>query len=101
MSEDQPISEAFVKICKLALDRGFKDLCGIDGCFEHDIDDNWHISLNAHMEINKDLDGQDVQPFAAIVRHKNFPVGIISPYGGALMSGAESDFIEALDAQIA
>ena len=97
---EHPISEAFAKLCSLALQRGFKDLAAIDGCFEHDVDADWHITLNAHNEMRADSQGCPVQPFNMVVTHNDFPVGVIGPGGGALLEGAEADFIAALDAQL-
>lgn len=97
---NEQLSEAFVKTCSLLLARGYKDLCNTPGCIEHDINDDWHIKLNPHNEPATDSNDSEIKPFSMIVLHKEMPVGLIGPYDGALMFGAEQDYIAVLDEQI-
>ena len=96
----EQLSEAFVKTCNLGLMRGHEKLTKLPGCWEHHVNDDWEIILNPHSEIHLASDGCEVKPFNILVSHKGMPVGVISPYGGALMMGAEDDFIKALDEQL-
>lgn len=99
MTEPQ-LSEAFTKTCQLGVMRGHEKLTEISGCWEHRVDDDWGIILNPHSEIHLASDGVEVLPFNMHVTHRGMPVGVIGPYGGTLIMGAEDDFIKALDEQI-
>ena len=94
------LSEAFVKVCELGLSRGVENLNAIAGCWEQDVDGDWHIALNPHPETNTTSDGYEVPPFGMTVKHKGFPVGVVGPYGGAMLCEAESGLIAALDFQL-
>lgn len=92
--------EAFHKVVQLALQKGHRNLDQIPGCFEFEIDHDWKIILNPHKKPTTDLSGGEVPPFNMIVKHKTIPVGVLDPYGGSMMTGTESFFIQALDKQI-
>lgn len=99
------LCQAFYEIVLLCERSGVKDLARLPGCFEFDAGD-FHFSLNAHQEPMKNREGIDVPPFGQVlVKHmpSGWPVGIIAPNGGALISSggeksAEDHVIEALRA---
>lgn len=95
------LSVAFVKTCDLALRLGFTTLANIEGCWEHKIDDDWVVRFNPHREPCQDSTGGTIPPVTMLVSHRDFPAGAFGPYGGAFFSGAEDDFIAALDKQLA
>lgn len=57
-------------------------------------EDGWLIKLNSTSD---ELD--NVLPYHANVSHADWPVGIINPFAGTMMSGAEDDLIEWLEQQ--
>lgn len=98
---DQPLSELFVKTCQLGyMMSGHEKLNKIQGCWEHQVNDDWHVTLNPHLEPTCDSKGEELGPFTLIAKHKGMPVFTCDPYGGAGLTGAEGDFIEILDSQL-
>lgn len=94
------IPEVFMKVAELALKRGHEALDKLDGCWEHDIDDDWRVTLNGRADPTADSKGYEVQPFHMLIEYKGSPVGVISPAGGTMMTGAEDDFVQALSGQL-
>lgn len=99
MSEE--IKEAFFEIVKLAERLGLSGLNKFPGCWEHQVDGQWWIALNAHKEPMTCSMGAEVPPFHAYVQFNGWPAGVIDPRGGIIAAGKvanEDTFIEALKA---
>lgn len=98
------MSEAFILIVQLATTLGARAIAELDGCWEHVVDDNWHIAINGHREPAKCSTGEDVPPFACYVQWNGWPAGLITPAGGTIAAGEaanEDTLIDALKAAIA
>jgi len=98
-SNNQPISEAFSEIANLAMRLGVTNINQREGCWEHRIDDKWWIAINGHPEPVRCSKGAEVPAYNAYVEFNGWPVGLINPYGGALVrctDDAEGDLINAL-----
>ena len=92
-----PISEVFDEICQLALALGVKNINQLPACWEHKVDEEWRIAVNAH---NKPVNAGDttVPAFTAYLEFNGWPAGLISPYGGMMASGAIANEVELLKA---
>jgi hypothetical protein len=97
---DNEMTEAFVKTCQLLSERGYKDLSSSEGFIAENIDNDWHISFNPKMESVKLDCGYELPPISVSVDHKGFPAGVFGPFGGAMLSETENDYIEAIDRQL-
>ena len=97
---DPPLSEAFSVMADLHMARGHKGLNKLTSPFVLTIDEHWRTLTNATKEPVTSEDGDEIPPFSALVFYGDLPVGFINPYGGALLSGAEDDFIAAVKTQI-
>lgn len=96
-----PLVEAFARIAELGGALGVRNVNELPGCWEHQIDEHWHLSLNGHKEAITDSKGREVPPFHASIDWNGWPAGLISPGGGIIAAGAcanEDTFIEALKA---
>ncbi|MCK5444985.1 MAG: hypothetical protein KAI73_05130 [Rhodospirillaceae bacterium] len=97
------IAVAFSEIAELAGSLGITDISKLDGCWEHQVDENWWFSLNAHKEPTNNSKGAEVPPYNAAIEYNGLPIGIIGPTGGAVIGGwndrpgeTEDAFIKAL-----
>ena len=81
------ISEAFLKSCQLLHKAGLRDLAIKKENVTHQFMD-WMFELD---------------PVAMTIKlqHKDFPVGVFSPSGGAMIGDSESDYIRDLDTELA
>jgi hypothetical protein len=101
VSEPVQVMEAFAKIAALGCALGVRDINKLPGCWEHQVDKQWWISLNGHKETIKNSDDFDVPPFHAAIKYNGWPAGLISPAGGVIAAGSranENTFIAALEA---
>ena len=92
------ISQAFAIVTDLAKALGVAEINKIPGCWEHQIDDLWHITINGHRE---PYDG--LPPYHMAVRFNGWPAGVLNPFYGVIASGEaanEDDFISAVKAAI-
>ena len=101
MGDNIRITAAFAAVVELALALDVGKLDELDGCWEHQVDDAWHISLNGHNREWRDSGGVELPPFACYVSFNGWPAGIVAPCGGALAVGEaanEQAFIAAVKA---
>ena len=97
------IVEAFAEIVALSQRLGVTRINELKGCWEHQVDEQWHISLNGHQEPVRCSAGVEVPPFHCYVQYNGWPAGVIEPGGGCLVGSGlpgenEKAFIEALRA---
>ena len=87
--------EAFAKIAELAWVLGVRNINTLSGCWTHQVDDLWKITINGH---KREID--DIPPFHCAIEYNGWPAGILSPAGGLIAAGQganEATFIDALD----
>lgn len=102
-TRERPLSEAFTRVCDLALALGVKSIKDLPGCWEYQVDEHWWIAVNGHNGATRCAKGADVPPFRCYVEFNGWPAGIIDPYGGTIVAGEaanEDAFIAALDKAI-
>lgn len=85
----------FAKLAELHLARGGPKLCDVPGLCPCEIDEQWRAELNGH-----DEPIGNVPEYHAMIYFNGWPVGLIHPFGGCLLAGAEADLIAALDKAI-
>ncbi len=90
------VSELFMLIAALAVREGGKDISDHEGCWEHDINEKWRVAVNGHEETVKTEFGLSVPPYAALITHLDFPVGILNAVGGHMLYGVEDNLIKRL-----
>lgn len=103
MDEVDGICATFVLCCQLATLSGQESIKDLTGCWEHQVNDDWHLSFNGHLQELKNSNGDPVPPCSVWVKHsKYFATGIVMPYGGIMLGGheAENDLIGALESAI-
>lgn len=95
------ICATFILCCQLG------DLCGqssikdLPACWEHQINDEWHLSFNGHPDQTPNANGDPVPGHSVWVQHRGgLACGVISPVGGMVLGAAESELIGALEAAI-
>ena len=92
---EMQLSEAFVKICGLAIALGHESLNEHEGLCEFPVNAHWALAMNGH---NSTVD--DVPAFNVRIEFNGWPVGILGPSGGVIAAGSaanEDTFIAALD----
>ena len=97
------ICATFILCCQLGTLCGQKSIKDLPGCWEHQINDDWHLSFNGHAHELKDSSGDPVPPCSVWVKHsKYFASGVVMPGGGIMLGGreAEEDLIAALEVAI-
>lgn len=97
------ICATFALCCQLGALCGQKAIKDLPGCWEHQINDDWHLSFNGHAHEVTDTSGYPVPPISIWVRHSRyFASGVVAPFGGMMMGGgeAEDDLIAALEVAI-
>ena len=95
------MSEAFLLLVDYCERQEAVPLNQWPGCWESQIDERWHVSINGHREAMRDSLGGDVPPFSAAIQFNGWPAGIINPYGGVIAAGElanEDTLIDALKA---
>ncbi len=93
-------TELFAKIIELMLALKVTNIYELPGCYALQVDEKWRFALNGHKQSIMDGD-TEVPCYHACVWRGDFMVGIVGPYEGVLLAGAEQDFMEALDKRIA
>ena len=104
MGDDFPVSEAFATIVALAERLGVKRINELPSCWEHQIDEQWWVAINAHQQEIACSTGAPVPPFHAYVTFNEWPAGLFSPRGGTIVTGEaanEATLIAAVNAAIA
>lgn len=103
MSQDvyteHPVSEAFNAVVDLALALGVRSIKDMPACWEHQVDEHWHIAINGHHTDRQTTRGNTVPPFHCYIEFNGFPAGLITPYNGIIAAGSaanEDSFIAAL-----
>lgn len=99
----EQISVAMLAIADLAITLGAAPMTKYEGCWEHQVDDNWWIAINGHGDDKKCSKGPNVKPYCCYVEFNGFPAGLLNPYGGAIAAGIvanEDAFISALQKAI-
>ena len=103
MSQDayteHQVSEAFNAVVDLALSLGVRSIKGLPACWEHQVDEHWHIAINGHHTDQQTSRGNNVPPFHCYIEFNGFPAGLITPYDGIIAAGSvanEDAFIAAL-----
>jgi hypothetical protein len=98
----EKISLAFMEIAKLAEALGVKEINKLDGCWECQVDEQWHVAVNGHpyvQQVQRDGAGWSIDPFHCYVEFNGWPAGSFHPHGGWIGAGGlanEEAFIEAL-----
>lgn len=94
---------AMVKVCELHESLGLAPLSTIPGCWEHQVNADWRISVNGHPQPEPDSRGDVIPPWSCLANWRDTPVLLCDPGGGAMMgsaslgaSSAEDDFIAAI-----
>lgn len=93
------ISEAVYRVAELAELLGATPLNKHAGCWEHQIDEEWWVAINAHGDSHRCSTGTQVPPCMMYVQFNGWPAGFVSPRGGEFAAGSlanENSFIEAV-----
>lgn len=102
---DEPISELFYEVVAYCAAKEGKTPIDI-GIHHHKVDDKWEFALNASnqaVRFERDDIASTIDRWHATIFYCDFPVGIIMPFGGMLISfgdpgEAEAELINALKA---
>ncbi|MBK3919967.1 hypothetical protein EGJ28_16295 [Stutzerimonas xanthomarina] len=97
------ICTTFVLCCQLGTLCGQASIKDLPGCWERQVDADWHISFNGHEGEVRNSSGLSVPPLSILVKHSRyFADGIITPFGGMIVGGreAEADLMAALEGAI-
>lgn len=95
--EEHQILVAYVKTAELLLALGHTDLSEAPGILEIDIDkSDLTVVANGHGEPLKHKTFE-LSPCSFMIFHKDFPVAILGPSGGACIAMSEDELIEELD----
>jgi len=95
------VCEAFVRMAELAGALGVSRINELPGCWEHQVDAKWWISVNGSKDLRRNSDGIELSPFSMAVKFNGWPAGIIDLAGGVIAAGEcanEDTFIAALQA---
>lgn len=98
---DKPVTLAFALLADYGNRNGAAPLSKFEACWEKQIDDQWWIAMNGHLEPKKCSHGPEVKPFNCYVEFNGWPAGILDPFGGIIAAGDcanEDAFIDALKA---
>lgn len=102
MAETQlNVSEVWVELLALCERLEVKDIGSLMGCWEHQIDDLWWVSINGHPKDIHNSHGTLVPKFEACFEYNGWPAGIVGLRGGVVAAGSganENTLIEALKA---
>lgn len=93
------ISEVFAKLADLAIALGITDINKLEGCWEHNVDEHWFITINGHNKTIKNSKDVEVPAYHCYVEFNGWPAGIFSPFGGAICAGKlanEDTFLDAI-----
>ena len=103
--EERAICEGFYALSLLAEATGDAlPLNKHDGCWEHQIDEQWWCAVNGHKEEMECSHGGKVPSYSALIEFNGWPAGIIDPFGGIVAAGTvanEDSFIAAVEAATA
>ena len=109
--ENLPLQVAFVRVIELAGAVGAPlPLSSLPNCWEHQVDADWWIAVNAHNGDRPAYSPQhvghpmDVPAFSCHIEYRGWPAGVISPLAGVMAAGSganEDTFIAAVEAAIA
>lgn len=97
---EPPILRAMGCVVILADSLGVRGMNALPGCWEHQIDEQWWIALNAHghpVKCSRDI---EVQGFTCYVEFNGWPAGTFTPFEGVIAAGAaanEQAFCEACE----
>jgi hypothetical protein len=90
MSE-QPICEAYSAIAEMGLSLGVRRLCDMEGCWEHQINDEYWVAANGHKEPVKCSTGAKVPGFHFYVMRNGWPAALLGPGGGTVLASWDGE----------
>lgn len=90
------ISEAFAELVQAAMrDPSFDKAAAVQTLAFGD--DRWKATINKRGE-DAEVNGETIPGRHALIERDGWPLGLIHPFGGALIGGTEGDLIDALKA---
>jgi len=92
--------QVFKRAVDYAISCGAERICDLHGCWEAQVDEHWHISINGHAEMTPNSKGAPVPPFSVWVEFNGWPGGIVNAHGGTLCAGAIANEKELCDVLI-
>lgn len=102
--EEVGLLEAFMVVAELFGALGVTDARNVEGCIEHQINDQWFVALNGHSEpCVCSKSNIPVEPFTIYVEFNGWPAGVLNPYDGCIAAGElanETTFIAAVKESI-
>ena len=100
MPQERPISEAFFRVAELADALGQTPLNKHFGAWQHQVDDQWRVAVNAHSQPFQLTEHTELPAHHIYVEFLGWPAGLINAAGGLLVGASEAAFIAALNAAI-
>ena len=88
---DRPVCEAYGVIAEMGLSLGISRLCDIDGCWEHQINDEYWVAANGHKEPAKCSTGTEVPGFHFYLTRNGWPAALIGPYRGTVLASWDGE----------
>ena len=86
-----PICAAYAKVGELAQALGVRNINELEGCWEHQINDQWWIAVNGHKAEVRCSKGGRVPSFECYVEFNGWPAGVIGLDGGLIAAGDEAN----------
>lgn len=97
------VPEVLDRAAELALTLGISNICKMEGCWEHQIDEQWWVALNGHRVTTRCSVNVEVPPFSAYFQFNDWPAGIVNAGGGCIAAGDlanENTLIAAIEVAI-
>jgi hypothetical protein len=104
VQEFPPVSEVMAEIAAMAAALGVTRINEMEGCWEHQIDDQWWVAVNGHQEDMECSTGGKVPPYGMWFEYNGWPAGLVGASGGWVAAGAaanEDSLIDAIKAATA
>jgi hypothetical protein len=96
VSDETPVSEAFMAIIDWAISLGAIDIKDLPGCWEHGLGD-FHVAINGHGVPMTSSNEMAVEPYGALVTRNGWPYALLNAWNGIAESpNAEDELIDAL-----
>jgi hypothetical protein len=95
------ICATYILCCQLGELCGQSSIKDLPACWEHQINDEWHLSFNGHAQQTLNAKNDPVPAHSVWIQHRGgLACGIISPVGGMVLGASEGELTEVLEVAI-
>ena len=98
MGDKSMIEQMLAEICRITRALDVQPLGDKPGVWEHQINDDWRLSINPHDKAEARDDNIPLPPYHFLIEYCGFPFALFSAFDGIIGKGAVANDCNLIDA---